>query len=187
MTEEFKNEALPHMRVLYNYAYKNAGNKSDAEDLLQETYLRAYRFFNKYEKGTNCRAWLFRIMRNLFLNDCTKNQREKGLIYYDDIENYYENIKSDYAGNTDLQEKVFSNLLDDELTEALNSLQSEFKTVIILCDLEGLSYNEIAEFTHCPIGTIRSRLHRARKVLGEKLTDYAKQKGFAVKGDYSAA
>jgi RNA polymerase sigma-70 factor (ECF subfamily) len=187
MTEEFKTEALPHMRVLYNYAIKNAGNKADAEDLLQETYLRAFRFFHKYEKGTNCRAWLFRIMRNLFLNDCAKHQKEKGFIDYDDVENYYENIKSDYAENTDLQERLFSNLLDDDITEALNSLQSDFKTVIILCDLEGFSYDEIAEFTQCPIGTIRSRLHRARKVLGEKLTDYAKQKGFNVKREYSTA
>jgi RNA polymerase sigma-70 factor (ECF subfamily) len=187
MIEEFNKEALPHMRVLYNYAYKNAGNKADAEDLLQETYLRAYRFFDKYEKGTNCRAWLFRIMRNLYLNDCTKNNVERGMLDYSEIENFYENIKSDYTENTDFQEKIFSNLLDDDMTEAINSLQSEFKTVIILCDLEGFSYDEIANFTQCPIGTIRSRLHRARKVLRQKLSDYAKKKGFEVKREYSTA
>jgi len=185
MTEEFKKEALPHMRVLYNYAYKNAGNKSDAEDLLQETYLRAYRFFDKYEKGTNCRAWLFRIMRNLFLNDCAKNKTDSEMVDYGDIENYYESIKSEYTENTDLQERMFSNLLDDDVTEALNSLQSEFKTAIILCDLEGFSYDEIASFTHCPIGTIRSRLHRARKVLRLKLSEYAKKKGFDVEREFS--
>lgn len=184
MTDDFKKEALPHMSVLYNYAYKNTRNQLDAEDLLQETYLRAYRFFHKYEKGTNCRAWLFRIMRNLFINDCRKNSRDPGKIYYDDIENYFENIKSEYLENTDLQERVFSNLLDDDVTVALNSLHNEFKTVIILCDLEGLSYQEIAEFTQCPVGTVRSRLHRARKILGQKLSHYANSKGFAVKQEY---
>jgi RNA polymerase sigma-70 factor (ECF subfamily) len=187
MKEEFNKEAMPHMRVLYNYAYKNAGNKADAEDLLQETYLRAYRFFHKYEKGTNCRAWLFRIMRNLFLNDCTKNKKVQGMIDYDDIENYFENIKSEHFDNMDMQERVFTNSLDDDITVALNSLHDDFKTVIILCDLEGLSYEEISEFTQCPVGTVRSRIHRARKVLGQKLSQYAKQKGFAVKGDYSVA
>jgi RNA polymerase sigma-70 factor (ECF subfamily) len=107
------------------------------------------------------------------------------MLDYNDIENFYENIKSDYTDNTDYQEKIFSNLLDDDLTEAINSLQSEFKTAIILCDLEGFSYDEIASFTQCPIGTIRSRLHRARKVLREKLSEYAKKKGFDVKREYS--
>jgi RNA polymerase sigma-70 factor (ECF subfamily) len=186
MKEEFTREAMPHMRVLFNYAYRNAGNKSDAEDLLQETYLRAYRFFDKYEKGTNCRAWLFKIMKNLFLNDCAKNKRYMGMIDYDDIENYFENIKSEHFNNMDIQEIVFSNSLDDDITVALNSLHNDFKTVIILCDLEGFSYEEISEFTHCPVGTVRSRIHRARKALGQKLCQYAKQKGFAVKGEYSA-
>jgi len=184
MIEDFKKEALPHMGVLYNYAYKNTRNEFDAEDLLQETYLRAYRFFHKYKKGTNCKAWLFTIMRNLFLNDCKKSQKIPLAIDYDDIENYLENIKSDYTENSDLQEKVFSNLLDDDVTVALNSLQNDFKTVIILCDLEGFSYDEIAEFTGSPVGTVRSRLHRARKILGQKLSQYAKFKGFESKREY---
>ena len=96
-------------------------------------------------------------MRNLFLNDCKKSQKIPLAIDYDDIENYLENIKSDYTENSNLQEKVFSNLLDDDVTVALNSLQNDFKTVIILCDLEGFSYDEIAEFTGCPVGTVRSR------------------------------
>jgi RNA polymerase sigma-70 factor (ECF subfamily) len=87
----------------------------------------------------------------------------------------------------DMQEKVFSNSLDDDITVALNSLHNDFKTVIILCDLEGLSYEEISEFTQCPVGTVRSRIHRARKVLGQKLNDYAKQKGFNVKRENSTA
>jgi RNA polymerase sigma-70 factor (ECF subfamily) len=187
MTEEFKKEALPHMSVLYNYAYKNTRNELDAEDLLQETYLRAYRYFHKYKKGTNCRAWLFTIMRNQFLNDCKKNQRDAETIDYNEIENYLEYIKSDYIENSDLQEKVFSNLLDDDVTIALNSLHNDFKTLIILCDLEGLSYGEIAEFIQCPVETVRNRLHRARNILGRKLSHYAKFKGFNVKREYLTA
>lgn len=175
------------MRVLYNFAYKNTRNKSDAEDLLQDTYLRAYRFFHKYEKGTNCRAWLFRIMKNLFLNACSKNQRNPGTVDYSEIENIFESAKADILETTNLQESVFSGLLDDELTVALNSLHEDFKTVVILCDLEGLSYEEISEFTRCPVGTVRSRLHRARKILGQKLSQYAKVKGIDVKKNYLTA
>lgn len=180
LTEEFKREALPHIGILRNYAYKMTGNELDADDLLQETYLRAFRFFHKFEKGTNCKAWLFRIMKNLFINNYRKNQKSPGKVDYEEIENFFENIKSDKLDSSDLQEKVFSNLLDDTVTVALNSLQDDFKTVIILCDLEGLSYEEIAEFVQCPIGTVRSRLHRARKLLAQKLYKYAKAKGYDV-------
>ncbi len=180
LKEEFKKEALPHIGLLYNYAYKMTGNSDDADDLLQETYLRAYRFFHKFEKGTNCKAWLFRIMKNLFINNYRKNQKTPGQVDYDEIENFFETIKSERLDTGDLQEKVFNNLLDDEVTRALNSLQDDFKTVIILCDLEGLSYEEIADFVQCPIGTVRSRLHRARKLLAQKLYRYAKEKGYDV-------
>ncbi len=180
LTEEFKREALPHIGILRNYAYKMTGNELDADDLLQETYLRAFRFFHKFEKGTNCKAWLFRIMKNLFINNYRKNQKSPGKVDYEEIENFFENIKSDALDSSDLQEKVFSNLLDDQVTVALNSLQDDFKTVIILCDLEGLSYEEISEFVQCPIGTVRSRLHRARKLLAQKLYKYAKAKGYDV-------
>ena len=180
VTEEFKKEALPHINLLHNYAYKMTGNQLDADDLLQETYLRAFRFFHKFERGTNCKAWLFRIMKNLFINNYRKNQKSPNKVDYDEVENFFENIKSDKIDSTDLQEKVFNNLLDDNVTHALNSLQDDFKTVIILCDLEGLSYEEIADFVQCPIGTVRSRLHRARKLLGQKLYKYAKSKGYDV-------
>ncbi|MCE1165516.1 MAG: sigma-70 family RNA polymerase sigma factor [Bacteroidetes bacterium] len=180
LKEEFKKEAIPHIGLLYNYAYKMTGNSDDADDLLQETYLRAYRFFHKFEKGTNCKAWLFRIMKNLFINNYRKTQKTPGQVDYDEIENFFETIKSERLDTADLQEKVFNNLLDDEVTRALNSLQDDFKTVIILCDLEGLSYEEIADFVQCPIGTVRSRLHRARKLLAHKLYKYAKEKGYDV-------
>jgi RNA polymerase sigma-70 factor (ECF subfamily) len=178
--EEFEREAMPHMNLLHNYAYKMTGNELDADDLVQDTYLRAYRFFHKFEKGTNCKAWLFRIMKNLFINNYRKNQKQPNKVDYDEIENFFETIKSDKLDSNDLQEKVFANLLDDELTEALNSMQDDFKTVVILCDIEGLSYEEIADFVKCPIGTVRSRLHRGRKMLQQKLLSYAKTRGYDV-------
>jgi RNA polymerase sigma-70 factor (ECF subfamily) len=180
LKEEFKKEALPHIGVLHTYALRLTGNELDADDLLQETYMRAYRFFHKFEKGTNCKAWLFRIMKNLFINDYRKIQKSPNKVDYDDIENYYESIRSEKLNTTDLQERIYSRLLDDQVTNALNSLQDDFKTVIILCDLEGLSYEEIAEFVNCPVGTVRSRLHRGRKLLAQKLKKYAEEKGYNV-------
>ncbi|MBS1518911.1 MAG: sigma-70 family RNA polymerase sigma factor [Bacteroidetes bacterium] len=174
---------MPHMKLLHNYAYKITGNQLDSDDLLQETFLRAFRFFDKFEKGTNCKAWLFRIMKNLFINKYRKKQKEPGKVDYAEIENFYDNIRSSKIDSNNLQEKVFSNLLDDDLLNALNSLQDDFKTVVILCDLEGLSYEEIAEFVQCPIGTVRSRLHRGRKVLQQKLMEYARDKGYDVENN----
>lgn len=180
---DFDAEAMPHMNLLHNYAYKMTSNQLDADDLLQETYLRAFRFFDKFERGTNCKAWLFRIMKNLFINKYRKNQKEPGKVDYGEIENFFDNIRSEKIDSTDLQQKVFSNLLDDDLTNALNSLQDDFKTVVILCDLEGLSYEEIADFVQCPIGTVRSRLHRGRKMLQQKLYNYAKKRGYDVENN----
>ena len=180
---DFDAEAMPHMKMIHNYAYKLTGNKLDADDLLQETYLRAFRFFDKFEKGTNCKAWLFRIMKNLFINKYRKRQKEPGKVDYGEIENFYDTIRSSKIDSNNLQEKVFSKLLDDELLTALNSLQDDFKTVVILCDLEGLSYEEIAEFVQCPIGTVRSRLHRGRKVLQQKLMEYARKRGYDVESN----
>ena len=178
--EDFEKEAMPYINLLQNYAYRMCGNRLDADDLVQETYLRAFRFFNKFEKGTNCKAWLFRIMKNLFINNYRKSQKQPGQVDYSEIENFFDNIKSKKIDSNDLQEKIFSHLLDDDLTNALNSLQDDFKTVVILCDLEGLSYEEIAEFVQCPIGTVRSRLHRGRKLLQQKLFEYAKERGYDV-------
>ncbi|MGB9696842.1 MAG: sigma-70 family RNA polymerase sigma factor [Ignavibacteria bacterium] len=185
LKEEFKTEALPHIGVLHTYALRLTGNELDADDLLQETYMRAYRFFHKFEKGTNCKAWLFRIMKNLFINNYRKNQKLPNKVDYDDIENYYESIRSEKINTTDLQERIYSSLLDDQVTNALNSLQDDFKTVIILCDLEGLSYEEIAEFVNCPVGTVRSRLHRGRKLLAQKLKKYAEEKGYDVENAFA--
>jgi RNA polymerase sigma-70 factor (ECF subfamily) len=174
---EFEAEALPHMDVLYNFALRTTGNQDDARDLLQETYLKAYRFWEKYEKGTNIRAWLFRIMKNSYINRYRKETKEPDKVDYEEIENFYNLIRAESTNPNDLQEKLFGNLLGDEVSKALESLPDDFRTVVILSDIEGLTYEEIAEFVECPIGTVRSRLHRGRKLLQARLYVYAKRQG----------
>ncbi len=176
--KEFEAEALPHMDVLYNFALRTAGNENDARDLLQETYLKAYRFWDKYEKGTNIRAWLFRIMKNSYINRYRKETKEPDKVDYDEIENFYNVIRAEHTDSNDLQEKLFGGLLGDEVAKALESIPEDFRTVVILCDIEGLTYEEIAEFVESPIGTVRSRLHRGRKLLQAKLFEYAKDQGY---------
>lgn len=175
--EDFEKEALPHMDVLYNYALRTTGNEDDARDLLQETYLKAYRFWDKYERGTNIRAWLFRIMKNSYINRYRKETKEPGKVDYGDIENFYNSIRADYSDPNDLQQKLFGNLLGDEVAKALEMLPEDFRTVVILCDIEGMTYEEISEFIERPIGTVRSRLHRGRKLLQAQLFEYARKQG----------
>ncbi len=165
------------MDVLYNFALRTTGNENDARDLLQETYLKAYRFWDKYEKGTNIRAWLFRIMKNSYINRYRKETKEPDKVDYDEIENFYNLIRAESTDPNDLQEKLFGNLLGDEVTRALESLPDDFRTVVILSDIEGMTYEEIAEFVECPIGTVRSRLHRGRKLLQARLYEHAKKRG----------
>jgi RNA polymerase sigma-70 factor (ECF subfamily) len=176
--KEFEEEALPHMDSLYNFAFKMTGSSDEADDLVQETYLKAFRFFDSFEKGTNCKAWLFRIMKNSYINDYRKIKNSPDRVDYDDIQNFYENIKSSEVKTDHLVEDVYSKLLDDDISIALDSMPEDFRTVILLSDIEGFTYEEIAEFIDCPVGTVRSRLHRARKMLYTKLYKYASEKGF---------
>jgi len=175
---EFEREALPHSDLLYNYALRMTNNAADADDLLQETFLKAFRFWDKYEKGTNIRAWLFRIMKNSYINRYRKESKEPETVDYDDVQNIYTAIRTEAAESGDLQEALEKNLLEDDVAEAVASLPEEFRTVVILCDIEGLTYEEIAEFIDCPLGTVRSRLHRGRKLLRGKLVAYARNKGY---------
>lgn len=166
------------MDILYNYALRMTSNPDDAADLVQETFLKAFRFWDKYEQGTNIRAWLFRIMKNSYINKYRKESKEPETVDYDDIQNFYNSIRASSADPNDLQARIFNGLLEDDITHALESLPEDFRTVVILCDIEGLSYEEIAEFVDCPIGTVRSRLHRGRKMLRTMLISYARKHGF---------
>ncbi len=179
--KDFEQQTRPHMEILYNYALRMNGNTEDAKDLLQETFLKAYRFWDKFEQGTNLRAWLFRIMKNTYINVYRKEAKEPDKVDYNEIEKYYDLIRDQNSDDNDLQTKIFGQLLDDDVSTALESLPEEFRTVVILCDIEGLSYEEIAEFSQIPVGTVRSRLHRGRKLLYAKLYDYAKGRGFIKK------
>ncbi len=181
--KEFEQQAMPHMEVLYNYALRMTSNPDDAKDLLQETFLKAYRFWEKFEQGTNIRAWLFRIMKNTYINLYRKEVKEPDKVDYNEIENYYNIIRDESSDPNNLQEKMFGQLLDDDVSQALESLPEEFRTVVILCDIEGLTYEEIAEFLQIPVGTVRSRLHRGRKLLYTRLYDYAKERGIIGKDD----
>lgn len=174
----FTNETLPHRNALYNYALKISGNSDDAQDLVQETYYKAYRHFDKFESGTNSKAWMFMILKNSFINDYRKSKREPYKLDYEQIQNFYENVKSDRVQTNNLDEDFYNNLLDDELTKAIDQLPTKMREVFLLCDLDGNSYEETAELVDCPIGTVRSRLHRARHMLQETLLDYAKERGF---------
>ena len=175
---EFVSEAMPHQDILFHYAIRMTGSSDDAHDLVQETYMKAFRFWDKYEKGTNIRAWLFRIMKNTYINRYRKETKEPDSVDYNDIQNFYNLIKGDGADSNDLQEKIYDGMFEDNVARAIESLPEDFRTVVILSDIEGLSYDEIAEFLNCPIGTVRSRLHRGRKMLQVTLRDYAKDHGY---------
>jgi len=177
----FEREALPHMDILFNYALRMTGNPDDAHDVVQETFLKAYRFWDKYEQGTNIRAWLFRIMKNSYINRYRKESKEPETVDYEEIQNFYHSIRYAATDQNDLQEKIFGGLFEDDVARALEELPEDFRTVVILCDIEGLSYEEIAEFVDCPVGTVRSRLHRGRKILRTRLIDHARKHGYVAK------
>jgi RNA polymerase sigma-70 factor, ECF subfamily len=174
----FEKEAVPYLDAVYHFAYNLTGNGEDARDLLQETFLKAFRFFNSFQQGTNCKAWLFQITKNSFINRYRKQTREPNKVRYDEIEEYYETLRPIGTDANNLEEHLFNELLDDDVTAALQALPEAFRSVIILSDIESMTYEEIAEILDCPIGTVRSRLHRARKMVRDRLFDYAKTKGF---------
>lgn len=178
----FEAELLPIIDPLYNFAFRLTLDEDDANDLVQETYLKAYRFFEYFEQGTNAKAWLFRILKNSFINDFRKKSKQPAKVDYSEVESYYNTEGNDgdaeIASTSDMRSQSVQDLIGDEVASALNSLPVDFRTVIILCDLEGFTYEEMAKILDIPIGTVRSRLHRARNFLKEKLEGYAKTMGY---------
>ncbi len=171
----FENEFLPHIDSLYNFGFYLTNDEDEAKDLLQETYLRAYKYINYYQKGTNAKAWLLRILKNTFINDYRKKSKKPVHLSFED---FYTGDESEDTGFIDLRQEVFDSLIGDEVTKALNGLPVDYRLIILLCDIEGFKYEEIAKIIDVPIGTVRSRLHRARNMLKEKLKDYASKKGY---------
>ena len=174
----FEDELLPHADALYNFAYHLTYNEADANDLVQETFMKAFRFLNSYDSGTNAKAWLFKILKNGFINEYRKKKKKPNKIDYEDVLVFQDSDEDNSAAVYDLREDVFDGMLGDEITIALNKLPIDFKTVILLCDIEGFSYEEIAKIIDIPIGTVRSRLHRARNMLKDSLRNYAIEMGF---------
>lgn len=178
LDKDFQDEALVHMDALYRYARRLTGNDRDAEDLLQETFLRAVRFWHNYQKGTNCKAWLFRIMRNLSINRAQAAGRAPQGASLDDTEEWYlyNHLHDPEQSEEGSPEKLFfEHNWSPEITRALQKLPEEYRSAIILCDVEEFSYQEIAEILQIPIGTVRSRLNRARGKLQELLLEYVKE------------
>jgi RNA polymerase sigma-70 factor (ECF subfamily) len=176
--EVFDNEFMPHINSMYNFAYRLTFDEDDSKDLVQDTYLKAFRFIDSFQQGTNAKAWLFRILKNSFINDYRKKKKEPAKVDYQEVETFYNSEDVDRQITPDLRVESLQNLMGDEISNALNSLDVDFRTVIILCDLEGFKYDEMAKILDIPIGTVRSRLHRARNLLKEKLSEYAKKMGY---------
>ncbi len=177
---DFETTALPHLSAMYNFSLRLTANEEDAQDLVQESMLKAYRFWDSFEKGTNIKAWLYRIVKNSFINKYRKNAKEPNKIDYDEVKDFYNTIKDDSVDPNDLETQLFGDLLDDDITIALQRLPADFRTVVILCDLQGQTYEEIADIVGCPVGTVRSRLHRGRKMLHDSLKSYAASRGYEV-------
>jgi RNA polymerase sigma-70 factor (ECF subfamily) len=178
LTERFERDALPLLPGMYSAAFRLTRNASDAEDLLQETFLRAYRGFHQFQEGTNLKAWLYRILTNTFINSYRKKQREPLTISDDEVEDWYLYSKMREEGlEPSAEATVLESLPDEDVQEALSSLPEQFRVAVLLADVEGFSYKEIAEITSVPIGTVMSRLHRGRKALERRLWDVVRERG----------
>jgi RNA polymerase sigma-70 factor (ECF subfamily) len=175
----FEAEFLPHADALYNFAFHLTYDQDDANDLVQETFLKSYRFIESYDQGTNAKAWLFKILKNTFINEYRRKSKLPSQVEFDNVVRVHENDDNpSYIGGLDTRQDAFKAMLGDEITRAINQLPVDFRTAIILCDLEDFKYDEIAKILDIPIGTVRSRLHRARNMLKDMLKEYAKTLGY---------
>ena len=185
-TEEFEEVALPYLDALFNLALNLTRNRKDAEDLVQEAYLRAFRFFDSYQPGTHIKAWLFRILRNTFINRYRAAKARPEEVDFDKIDGVYERmVEEDFLrghGSVDPEEAVLVGVPDDEIQSAMVALPEEYRSVVIMALVEELSYKEIASALGIPLGTVMSRLHRGRKQLQGALLEYAKRKGILKQG-----
>lgn len=175
----FEKEFVPHLDAMYNFALRLTTDEDDAHDLVQDTCMRAFRFIGSFEPGTYAKAWLFRILKNNFINDYRKKSRGPSKVEFEWVEQSFAGDEDpEPAFQADLKAETVNEMLGDEITTAIQALPVDFRMIIILCDLEEFSYEEMAKILNIPIGTVRSRLHRARALLKETLASYAEKKGY---------
>jgi RNA polymerase sigma-70 factor (ECF subfamily) len=154
-------------------------NETNADDLVQETFLKAFKFLKNDKEIDNVKAWLFKILINTFINKYRKDKREPSLVDFDSVEAFHESIQEEAQMSSIIEnEAEFSKLLDDDVKKALEELPDDFRVVILLSTVEGFSYKEISKMVDCPVGTVMSRIYRGRKMLKERLADYAKKHGY---------
>ena len=181
-TDAFETEALSFLDALYRTALRMTRSEADAEDLVQETYIRAFRFREQFTPGTNLKAWLFRILTNTFINSYRRRQAQPEFTELDDVDEFslYRRMTATPAASAspDPESEFLNGLVDTEVKDALAELPEKFRSVVLL-DVEGFSYKEIAEMLGIPIGTVMSRLHRGRKFLQKRLIDLAQERGIA--------
>jgi len=183
---DFADAAMPYMSALYSAALRMTRNPSDAEDLVQETYLRAYRGYGGFQEGTNLKAWLYKILTNTYINSYRAKKRRPEQEQLDDVEDFYlyrrlgglEAVDADRSPEAE----VLDAIPEDSVKQALEDLPEQFRIAVLLADVEGFSYKEIAEITDVPIGTVMSRLHRGRKALQKRLWDLAEERGLVPAG-----
>ncbi|ODS33574.1 MAG: sigma-70 factor [Candidatus Scalindua rubra] len=179
---EFELSALEYIDSLFNVAIKMTRNREEAEDLVQETYLKMHRFSHTFKEGSNLKAWLFKILRNTFINVFRKKIREPKEIHYNNADDFYlfNRITADRKENgplSDSNTNVYE-FFEDEVKNAIENLPLAFREVVLYSDIAELSYEEISDVIECPIGTVKSRLFRARRLLQKSLWNYAKERGY---------
>jgi RNA polymerase sigma-70 factor (ECF subfamily) len=182
LRREFERQALPHSGALFGTALRLTRNERDAEDLVQDTLLRGYQYFGRFEQGTNCKAWLFKILTNLFINRYHARRRDQqkllAAMNEADAAATHDIVAHEVSHATrDPEGAVASRMLSDDVVRALEALPAEFRLPVLLCDVEEFSYTEIAEILECPVGTVMSRLYRARRLLQRSLHEYAVEQG----------
>lgn len=183
LRELFEQQALQYMDQLYAAALRMTRNPADAGDLVQETYVKAYAAFRSFEQGTNLKAWLYRILTNTYINIYRKNQREPYQGTIDDLEDWQlGGAESLTQGRTarSAEAEAIDHLPDSDVKAALQSIPEDFRLAVYLADVEGFSYQEIADIMKTPVGTVMSRLHRGRRLLRDLLADYARERGIAI-------
>ena len=178
----FEEQAIPFLDQLYGAALRMTRNPADAQDLVQETFVKAYAAFGQFEQGTNLKAWLYRILTNTFINTYRKKQRDPYQGSTSEMEDWQLGSAESATAmsSRSAEAEAIDHLPDSDVKEALQSIPEDFRLAVYLADVEGFSYQEIADIMKTPVGTVMSRLHRGRRLLRGLLTDYARERGLAV-------